>query len=449
MAYTRVQLRDLVLQDLGLQGGALPNLTSAPAHTKAQVKTLVLAELGVAASATTPDLSAVTTAPVHNKALLRNLALAELGQVASPDTAAVDSIAPAPVHSRVMLRDLILVELGVIATGETPTVDDANLVTAALDRLHARLLVRGVNNWTADTVPGWAARPYVLIGANDLAASFGLGDPRRAELAAAASAAESELRQLAATELLNGVLERLHARLLAAGLAGGWTLETVPGWAAQGYILGAAADAASSLGASEARTAELMARASAAETGLRPLVAASHVDGAIDRIHARWAGRGLADWTTAAIPAWAVDSYVVTVAAIAAASIAPDRRADLVALSANAENELRVRAGAALIEGVLVRLHARWAVRMPLIKWTIDTVPEEAADSYVIGAGAMAASRFPIDPMRRRELLEMVPEAERELRRLISLPYDGYPTRIEDYPDPYGIEDMGDVVGNL
>lgn len=89
----------------------------------------------------------------------------------------------------------MLQELGVLSGGgEVATAEDAAMVEEVIDDIHAMLDREVYLTWVTSAIPDTVIEPLVLIIAQRLAARFGLPDTRRAELAAAASAAMGELR---------------------------------------------------------------------------------------------------------------------------------------------------------------------------------------------------------------------------------------------------------------
>lgn len=123
---------------------------------------------------------------------------------------------------------------------------------------------------------------------------------------------------------------------------------------------------------------------------------------------------------------------------------------------------------AVLVEAALDRLHARWAGRGITARgvssggvttydtpWTLDTVPDYAADSYTLMCSAMVAGRFGLPADRRQELLLLSVAAERELRAQVSAGWDETPTPIDgewrEVTEDYGEVHVtgGQTIGEL
>jgi hypothetical protein len=108
---------------------------------------------------------------------------------------------------------------------------------------------------------------------------------------------------------------------------------------------------------------------------------------------------------------------------------------------------------AVLVDAALVRLHARLDDKGLTTKsgtdWTVETVPDAAAESYAFMAAATLASKFGLPADRRTELLALSVEAERELRRYTYTPWDGGPTELDGVADPDSIDDMEAVIEEL
>jgi hypothetical protein len=98
-----------------------------------------------------------------------------------------------------VVRKNVLRTLGVLGEGQPSFAEDDALVREALEEVHEMLRGRNLANkqdmaWTLDTLPLFASRPYVTLGAWRLCDVYGIPARRVQSLAAAAAMAEKELR---------------------------------------------------------------------------------------------------------------------------------------------------------------------------------------------------------------------------------------------------------------
>jgi hypothetical protein len=122
-------------------------------------------------------------------------------------------------------------------------------------------------------------------------------------------------------------------------------------------------------------------------------------------------------------------------------------------LGVAAAGETASAADAQLVDRALVRLHARLEGKNLTTKagvsWTLETVPDDAAECYAFMAAGVIVGRFGLPADRRAELIALSGEAERELRRLTYTPWDGGPTELDGVEDEESIDDMIDVIEEL
>lgn len=99
-----------------------------------------------------------------------------------------------------VVRKNVLRMLGVLGEGQPSLAEDDALVREALEETHETMRGRGLANkqdmaWTLDTLPLFASRAYVAMGAWRLVDVYGIPARRVQSIAAMAAEAERELRR--------------------------------------------------------------------------------------------------------------------------------------------------------------------------------------------------------------------------------------------------------------
>lgn len=228
--------------------------------------------------------------------------------------------------------------------------------------------------------------------------------------------------RLAASEKI----KRVHSLVFGQGLAS-WTLETIPNYAAESYIIMSAELLAPTFGKATDFQAYAMAEGKVQLMALRRGSGQTIGEEKIRSTHAMLAGLGLVDYSLTATPRSMAGVYIDAAAASLAplfgGQAIPDAvpRAEAMARRAAMARE----PGQKLAEEAVRATHRQLAAE-GMTRWVLQDLPSWAEEPYVTIASTILAPRalMPVDMVA----MEM---ARRDLRRVTMLRSAGEPVRRE------------------
>ena len=293
---------------------------------------------------------------------------------------------------------------------------------ARVAAVHDELVAAGIADWAVDAIPSGAAEGYVMLAMHALATTYG-----RAPDPAMAANGAATLRRLTLSgargqRLAEQKVRQAHEALNAQGIVS-WAVAAIPAAFVGDYVAMAAIllapvmrgergpqDRAADAAAWDAAEARVRRAGNVRDAEERALLR-------VRQVHDEIAGLGLTDWTVNTVPAFAVDAYVSTVAAMMTEDGKP---VDPAVLTMGMERIRRLvisgPAGQRLAEQKVRAVHASLDAR-GRVQWSLYDMPEYAEQPYVMMAASLLAQPVGVKADPNWWLA-----AERDLWRIVSVP---------------------------
>lgn len=400
--YTATNLRDEALANLGI----IQQPDNSVTRARADLVISSLANLGIVYQ---PDTSATRT-----RADWVNETLGALGVIQQSDTSAT--------LNRAALVNNIAFILGANSAGQTLSADDYAAIDIRLDTIVGDLQARAIATVSSlATIPGAWFDALSAIAANVCKDKYGVTGDDAAKLQAGAILAETKLKNLTRTGLVDEILPQVIGDLNARGIATVSNIAAIPGAWFLSLTDIAAEFVKGKFEISNERSLELLARAKAAEFTLKTLTRGPLVDASLPSIMADLNARGIATVDLTAIPsAWFPSlADIVAEAVRPVCDVAPDIVKRVAENAIHAERTLKNLTRTYIVDRNLDAILASLAARNIIYLVDATDIPQEwFAPLAAIVADQCKGKGFDLDQVTLQRVASEGAKALAELREI-------------------------------
>jgi hypothetical protein len=421
---TATDIATRALQRLGIivPEADRPSITATSTVTDIGARTLETLGVVVPASERPAAASVVTVADVAAHALQRlAVTVPEVDRPVIATTITATNVAvralqalgiPAPTAEWPALSGSVTVaaigldalqRLGVVASDETPAAADTTLASAQVTAVHDQLVQQGVISWASSAIPRQVALDYAILTMRQLAPSFGTPAAEVQALVAQAAEAYERLRKQASVVRAQGTAESqaaaTHANLVGAGIAS-WTSSAIPLHVSDEYVELTRQEVAAVLGLQLQGAPDKQVLQERIRRAAHIMRAQADAVAVVTAVHDGLARRGLASWTTSAIPAGVREPLAGLVAIDLAATFGVQAdRSVVVEFEAQFGRVAQLARAQTAAEARVNAVHEALVGR-GAVSWASSAIPRSVSEEYVIIARFDLAPTFgvQVDP---------------------------------------------------